>query len=149
MMLIGIIIIIVISIFYLLSCNGRNYENYLYGHWCADDDHFCEESGIQSMELFIGEPESGWLTQTRPCYLIIMNDMCNQALTLTYRTGWAPAVLSKYKIRCKVEFDSEQIWPDHVDILVDMKTGKMKIYNDDTVYAKLTKNNELTNMSRV
>lgn len=142
-----IIFVIVLSLYFLATWNTSTYEDYLYGFWVAEGDDFCEESEIDSMLVFIGNAEGGF-TVERTCYIIIMNDLCNQGFTLSYRPGWASAGVGKYSVFATVKFDDEDIWDDCVKITVDMRDGTMKISSGDTIYAKLTKQLDTSNMCR-
>lgn len=144
-------LIIIIIVFVLYNMSSRNvcaYEDYLYGFWVAEGDDFCDDSGIESMLIFIGEPENDWASVTRKCYIIIMNDLCNQSFTMEYRKGWSSIDILNYKINIDSTFDDEEIWPDNSVLDVDMRTGVMKIYKNETLYAKLTKQNDTSNCCR-
>lgn len=130
-----------------VSSNVAKYEDYLYGFWTACGDDFCDDAGIDSMLLFLG-PAEGLCTQTRVGYVVIMNDLCNQGVTLKYTRGWGGPGISKYTINADVEFDDAQIWEDRVKIEVDIITGRMVIRSADTVYARLEKVNDVTNIAR-
>lgn len=128
--------------------NTYAYEDYLYGFWLADGDEFCELSDIESMLVFIGPPTGYWYKE-RSCYIIIMNDLCNQGFTLTYRPAWARLGLGKYSVCADVVFDDEKIWDDNVKIIVDVTDGTLKILShDDTLYAALHKQHDTTNIAR-
>lgn len=145
------IVAIIVIIYTLLYWNTTAYEGYLYGFWAASGDDFCAESEIDSMMVFIGEAECTWKpypwTRTRPCYVIIMNDLCNQGFTLSYRPSITGVGLGMYCIWADVVFDDEDIWPGSVSICVDMRVGTMKIYAGDTIYAKLQKQHDTTNLA--
>lgn len=144
-----IIFIIIIALYNTFTWNVSAYEDYLYGFWVANNDEFCAASEIESMLFFVGESSDNWFTRERTCYLIIMNNFCNQGLTLTYKTGWAGIGIGKYQVIANVEFDEEQLWDNPVSIYVDMKSGEMKIHGpDDTLYAKLSKQHDTTNLTR-
>lgn len=148
MRFVGLIIVAIICIIYVLSVWNRSaYEDYLYGFWVADEE-FCEKSEATSMLLFLGEKDSSILENTRPGYLVITDDMCNQGMTLKYSSGWAfigrPSI---YTIVAHVEFDQEQIWPEEVTIEVDMTKGTLLICSDDTVFAQMTKSHDITNLT--
>ncbi len=139
----AIFIIVVILIVY--NWHISSYEDYLYGFWVAEGDDFCDESEIDSMMVFIGEPARGWFTTERSCYIIVMNDICNQGFNISYSRGWGG---SKYCISARVTFDEEQIWEDNVKITIDTSDGTMVISGQDTVYARLTKQHDTTNLAR-
>ncbi len=140
-------LIIVVIILLIVACkNTMAAEDYLYGFWVAEADVFCEESEIESMMLFIGE-RAGTLYSTRECYLVIMNNLCNQSLTLSY---WSvcPTLTAQYTIAATAEFDEAAIWPEHVQLTVDMQKGTLSIYSDEVLYAQLNKQHDTTNISR-
>jgi hypothetical protein len=142
-----IYITIVLVIILMIIVRMRNvYDDYMYGFWVADNDDFCEKSGIESMMIFIGLPERGWINTTRTCYIIIMDDLCNQGFTITYRLPLYCTTI--YTLNAGVDFDDEKIWPDTVKIQIDMHAGTMKIFDDSTLFAKLVKHHDTTNMVR-
>ncbi len=148
--LIAFVLFVIILIIYTLSTwNVSTNEDYLYGFWTAEDDEFCEESGIDAMLLFIGEPTTGWSSTTRQCYLVIMSDKCNTGLCITYSPSWSGPSITKYRIHAKAEFDNnEELWPEDITIDVDMRNGTMLIHSGDTTYARLTKQHDTTNSCR-
>lgn len=150
-MIVGaVIILIILIIFYtIFNWNTSAYEDYLYGCWVAEDDAFCESAEIDSMMIFVGEPErAGWSSVVRNCYLIIMTDMANDGFTLEYSPPWGGVGIGKYSLRARVKFDEDQLWDENVTVTVDMRKGTMKIRSGDMVYAKLNKQHDITNVAR-
>lgn len=145
-----LILFIVIITYYAASWNVSYNEYYLYGFWVADNDEFCTDSEIESMLLYVGESDRKGGKTTRLCYIIIMNNICQQGLTLSYTPSWSNFItgLNSYTINAKVEFDEEDIWPEFVNIDINLLNGSMKIHHDGTIYAKLVKQNETTNRCR-
>src|ERR1700743_3085641 len=83
-----IICVIILIIFIFIYINAKNtfmQEKYLYGFWVAENDDFCERADISSMMIFIGPADKSWRGATRTWYIIIMNDLCNQGFTISYR----------------------------------------------------------------
>lgn len=148
-----IIIVVILIIFYnIFNWNTQSYEDYLYGCWVAEDDAFCEEADIDSMMIFIGEPERKWTgSVVRNCYIIIMTDMANDGFTLSYTPQWGGVGVGKYSVKAKVQFDEDQLWDENVTISMNVLKGTMKIISDDgsTVYARLNKQHDITNTARV
>lgn len=146
MALYGVIIFIIILIIYCVaSWHTTTYENYLYGMWTAPED-FRDISEISSMMLFLGKPESGILSESRPGYLVIMDNISNQKFTLTYRRGYSSVSLGTYTITADIEFESDQIWDSTVYVTVNIMEGTMVIKNDEgIIYAELVKDHETTN----
>jgi hypothetical protein len=139
-----VVVILIIVIYFIVYYNTSNYEDYLYGFWVAEGDAFCDDAEIDSLLLFIGEKKNN----KRECYLVIMPDVVNQAFTMTHSSSMAGPGISDYKVSAGVEFEEDQIWPDNVDIKVDMRDGTIKIYSSDTMYVNAQKQHDTTNISR-
>jgi hypothetical protein len=140
MIYIAVLVFLLLLIIYINTS-----DDYLYGFWLAEGDEFCEKAEIESIMLFIGSA-TGRIWRERRAYLIIMNDMANDALTISYTK---PMFGGKFTITATPTFDEEQIWPDTVQIDVDSHSGTMKIYSGDRVYAKLYKQHETTNTAKL
>lgn len=139
-----VIIALIIVIYYITHYNTSTYEDYLYGFWVAEADAFCEEAEIDNLLLFIGEK----VNNTRECYIVIMPNMANQSFTLKHSSSAAGPGVSDYQVRAKVEFEDEQLWPDTVNIKIDMRDGSIKIYDKDTIFVKAQKQHDTTNISK-
>lgn len=150
-MLFAVIIVIVLIILYnIINWNTRSYEDYLYGCWIAEGDDFCMDAEIDSMMIFIGEPErKGFLSTVRNCYLIIMTDMANDSFTLQYKPQWGGVGVGKYSVRANVCFDEDQLWDEEVTLTIDIRKGTLKIRNGDMVYARLNKQHDITNTAKL
>ena len=141
----GIIFIIILIIYQVSTWNTSSNEDYLYGCWIADNDEFCKESGVESIMMFIGEPE-GFATVTRICHIVIMNDVTNQGFTMTYRRGWSGPTIRDYYFRADITFEDEQIWPKNLHVCSSMLDGTLTICDDDDViYVKLQKQHDISN----
>ncbi len=141
-----IIIVLIVVIYYITTYNNTNYEKYLYGFYCADGDEFCETTDIDSMMIFIGEPCVSWTTTERTCYMIIMNDICNQGFTMKYSQGYAGIGMGKYVITADLDYDNDCIWPDRVTFEFNILDGTLKIHDGEIIYAKLYKQNDVTKL---
>jgi len=154
-----IVVFIIVLIFYSIArMNRMAYEDYLYGFWTADGDEFCENAEINSMMMFIGEIEASerfndfkWWNCTRGCYVIIMDDIANQGFTLTYRPGWTGVGIGVYRVRATAEFDEPEfpLWEGEVCVDVDIVKGTLQIHSDGTVYAKLHRQNDISNAAKM
>lgn len=141
----GALIIVVILTAWYWS-NWHSHSAYLYGFWTADGDAFCEESGVDTMMLFIGENGAGGC---RTSYLVITPDSCNQGMELYTRGVWW-CFGDSYVWRTRVVCDDVPIWPEYVNITVSKADGTLRIVDDDGVlYASLTKQNDITNTARM
>lgn len=143
--------LIVITIYYIVTVNTGNYERYMYGLWTADDD-FCDDAGVSSMLLFVGEPRSGWTSTSRSCYLIVADDITSQLFDMTYATSCAGPSISPYSVwaRCKfTDGDIFQIGDDPVEFAFDMCAGTLTIRNGERVFARMYKQNDISNVLAV
>lgn len=140
----AIIIFCIIIVYYIATYNNSTYEDYMHGFYCADDDAFCDRSDIDSMMIFIGKAEHGWLSTERTCYMLIMDDICNQSFTMKYRGGWGGIGVGTYTITADMEYDEDCIWGDKCRFEFDIIHGQLTIYDGDLVCAKLYKNAEIT-----
>ncbi len=141
-------IICIIVLYFIATFHQTAYENYVTGNWIADDDKFCEDSGIDFMTFYVA-PHEGSYTKTRECFLIIGDDICSQPVTMTYVSGWSPVLLGEYKFTASLDMPT-QVMEDEVTVTVNMLTGKMSIFgSDDTCYAQLYKNHEITELTQI
>lgn len=149
----AIICVCVLVVLYVLAIyNQSAYEQYLTGFWSAENDEFCDDSGIESMLLYVGSP-TGWTSATRRCYLIITDDICNQLVTMSYRRGWSGIGISKYNIAATLDFQdddsdkSDPVMPPRVSVCVNMLDGTLEIRDNEKVYARLHKQHDITNLT--
>jgi hypothetical protein len=144
----AVVLVLIIITYCIFTLNVSKYENYIYGFYVADDS-FCEDSEVDSMLLFIGEPTYSGFTITRNAYLVIMDGdelICNQGFTMEYSKGWAGPNINKYKIKPLVEFDSDDVFPEKPTMCFDMPRGLLRIYQDDTMYFVGWKQNDVSNV---
>lgn len=146
----GFIVIVVIFVLYhLATINRSRYEQYLFGYWVGDDV-FCDDAGITSLSMFIGEPSRGWTSTQREAYILIQmknGDIITEGMTITYGEGWAGPCLGTYSVRATVEFDEVPLWDDlscNVTISVNPINGTLRIYDGDKLYAKLYKEHNIS-----
>lgn len=141
------VVMVLLLIFMGWNCCRGDYEKYLEGMWRGDDE-FCAESGVSSMLLYIGAPTSKWGKVTRDGYLVINNDICNQAIKLSYRRphlGFDK--LGIYKPCVHMTYDETAVMPADVTMHVDMVNGCLKIYEGKQMYGVFYKDHELTALS--
>ena len=139
-----IVVVILVVIYAVASMNVAPNENYLTGMWVGDD-LFCEEAEIDSMLLYIGEPVDG---RMRNGYIVIQADgeMVSQGFMFEHRPGWAGPSIGGYTVHGIIDFEDDPIWSDdgRITITTDMRTGLMRIYHKDQLYARLYKSMELS-----
>ncbi|AIB51785.1 hypothetical protein PRJ_Fausto_00074 [Faustovirus] len=143
-----LVIIIVLVIIYrgFNMLNVNTYENYLQGIWVTDAT-FAQEAEVTNMMMYIDEPEDGWFSTTRLCYLIV--DDVQQLITMNYRKGSSGAVIGEYKITPSLqpEPDDQLIWDcDKITIITDMRRGILTIYNEDVILAVMYKANDISDI---
>ncbi len=141
------IIIILILIYYGWNCSLYDYEEYLGGMW-RGDDAFCEESGVSSMLLYIGKPTAKNNRTSRDGYLVINNNVTNQAITLEYTpSNTSFCRLGEYAVDVNIAYTEDEIMPKNVKLRVNMKTGSLKIYQKDKMYGLFYRDGELSAMT--
>jgi hypothetical protein len=146
----------------------------MYGYWVADQK-FCEDSGISSMMLFIGDVCSADEKQTkfelmnessadyktadskserntkntsRAAYLVINNDITNQSLLLNYNRanlGFGTG-LSSYKVPMSIDYEEECTIPGKVNFEFNMEKNRLRIHWKDKMYGIFYKDSEITKM---
>jgi hypothetical protein len=136
-------VIVLIFYFYLI-----NADEYIEGYWVADDTAFTDKAGITSMMLYIGpKNNTSWFTTkiSREIYLVITPDVANQGGTLTYSREWN---INKnyYQIKGDSAFDDEESIPNEAIWKFNILKGELVIIKDEKVYAKLYKQNELSDL---
>lgn len=134
-----IIAVICVAIIIAIASVQRDY---LYGFWTTDD---CDDNDCSSIMLFIGEPE-GIFWVTRTCYLIIMDDICSQGMTMKYRQPLLGIYSSGFT--ADITLDDDPVWPSEASIDVDMTDGSLRVTSDGVMYARLYKSHEITNGAR-
>jgi len=145
--LIAVAIIVVLLIIYYIAfkINVDKYEDFMYGLWVGDDQ-FCEESGIDTMLLFIGERDD----DERQCYLVIKSGdkyISNQGFEMEYSKGSAGPLVRPYKIKAELDFDIDNPWgEDEIKFTFDIISGSLRIHDKDKLYAKLYKENSFMGM---
>lgn len=144
------IIFVIILTWYLYARLAASwYEDFLTGVWLADGDEFCDACGVQSIMVYIGEP-AGTFTTARECYIVITDNIAATGFTLEYSRGWGASGGAsggssggqKYTIHCTSEFDDEPLWRD-VTLELDALAGRLKIRDDNTLYAVLYKRHDI------
>ena len=138
-----LIVVIVIVIYVTATWNTTTYEDYIRGYWVAESDDFCEDAGVASMMLYVGVPSRDG---ERDCYMIIMDDICNEAFTMKWRPAWSGISLSKYVVDATISDCS--VLPERASVEIDMRDGRMRIVGDSKVYCDLVKQHYITNILR-
>lgn len=129
-------VITAIILLYFMTTH-TTHEQFLEGTWLAQDDDFCEKTGITSMMLYVGKP-TGWFYTTRQCYLVICDDVANEQIQITYYPSRA------FGSACTVNITHTcSLWPENCTMEVDYLKGRLVIRNDGTVIAKLYKRHDL------
>lgn len=144
--LLSLVIVLVIWLCYKwFTYQTATYERYLEGFWIADSDEFCEEVEVDSIMIYFGPSSAGTKRGSvqRECYVIMTPEVESQAFTLSYKPQWASPACTKYKIKCEVTFEEEQIWEDTVEVCFDMRTGYLSVCSNDTKFAVVHKEHSL------
>jgi hypothetical protein len=144
-----LVVLVVLVIWYLATWNNEFAEDYLTGVWCAQEQggatgHFCDGADIGNMMLVVGPAQGRWRTRTRDCFLIV-DDICAQAVEISYARARLGMGVDSYAVSCKCDFAEDDVWPERINIRVDPLVGLMWIEDfDGVVQAKLAKDHELS-----
>lgn len=164
----SIVLVVILIIMYNAYTIKSAADNLLEGMWVASEE-FCNESEIDGMFIYIGPPDSSkW---ERKAYLIMHADnavITNKKLLINYSNGsifdyFNPLIsgLDFYgSISIKEDKDDDEldgiseageiplseIMPSDMEVELDMTTGKMIWAADDTIYARLFKDNIATDL---
>ncbi len=141
-----LIIIVILLIYYTATIRQSAGERSLFGYFVAENDQFCDESGINSMMIFIGER----INNSRDCYIVVLDDIANQSFTFNHSRGWAGPYNTTYNVYGSVIFEGDNVleWPEQLCFSVDIITGVLTISDNEKIYARLNKQNEITNDAR-
>lgn len=135
-----IVIAIVVMVYYR---DVKLNEDLMSGMWIADDK-FCEEADVESMLVYFGRPD-GTGSITRNGYIVIGPDVSNQGFVLKYAPLYSPFDRT---LTATIDFDVDQLWPKDIDIVIDAAAGSMRIYKDSKLYARLYRENMLSDTLR-
>lgn len=139
-----VVAVIIVLLIFVIARSSYDACEYLYGFWAAEDDDFCEDSGIKSMMLFIDRGSRGFFSRTRQCYIIVTDGFTQQEFTMRQKYALSSPFSSRWRTTAEVEFDDEQIWPKNVNVEVDRGAGTLTIHDGETVYARLYKHHDIT-----
>ncbi len=120
-----------------------NFERYVEGVYISDTD----DSGVDVTILYIGKNIGGKINRERLGHIIMSPDIANTGIKFKYRIP----VLSIYKHRfvLKIETDDPIGLPDECQCEINIITGTLTIWNDDVLYLKLYKDNNLAQLSDI
>lgn len=144
---IGIIIVLLILIFYTNYYNVSNlHEDFLFGSW-ESDLKFNKESDIKRLKVFIGEAKNNLMNVKRDCYFHMGNsnneNMISKIVKMSYRKPLTLNI-STYSVDVNIDFEEDDPVPQDLKMEVDILNGIIKLYNDDKLYAVLYKDNVST-----
>jgi len=144
-------VVLVVVLILLNIIAKKRYDNYLSGLWVGDPG-FLDDAQLSDLQLFIAPSESG----CRQGYLI-MKDVngefiANQAVTVYDRAGMTrfsttlkSSFSTSYDCRTttnfEIEYDNEleAPFPSDVQMTISILDGSMKIFDEDRVYAFMSK----------
>jgi len=154
---IGIFSIVILLYIIIIYYNFKTIDTLLTGFWLTPPD-FNVEAGLDFFGIFIGE--SSYFSSYRPCYILIQRDgeiFLNEPTELYISWDWFNLSnwntninynTPKYGI-VKFNLDSSSAFPSYQKIEIYPTIGKMILYYNDTIYAVLYKNPELSEATLV
>lgn len=137
MYILSIFLVIVLVLFYYYKTTM--FTDYLSGVWIGDDD-FVKSANIDGMMIYIGKPLWTYTGYKHDCYIIIMNDIYQSKFTIKY----------SFPIKNTVNIStdiSDEVWSGKLKLKLDIINGTLSIFNNEVVYCKLIKNNQISQLT--
>lgn len=147
-----IAVMIAVLIYRARNFSRDVYSGYIEGMWRGDDT-FCEDSGLTSMLLYIGDERHathGVHDAARDGYLIMNPDVSNQKITIHYETTSGGFYdLAPYELATYVEYDTDDVMPNELTFTFDITQGRLNIYSksEKKLYGVFYKDHELTSIA--
>lgn len=147
--IVGFIIVIILLFLWFMSSVKEGFSSdILTGYWEANDE-FLEKNNISKFAMAIGPNENS----KRAVYIVIqdlnenilINDSNKMKLTSTW-SSLSPFGVYNTKVKYSVKLTSSSIIPEKLDMIYDVTSGFISLYDQDTIYAELYKNNMLSDL---
>ncbi len=141
-----IIILIILVLWYMYSIKDGFSDNILTGFWVANDS-FLQKNNISNFNMAIG-PRDG---DKRTVYIVMQdlngNTIANENNTMTLKSTWSSSSPSCKKIKYTMTLDNATtVMPQSLQMIYDVTSGFITLYDDKIIYAELYKNNMLSDM---
>ena len=144
------IIVIILLVLWIMSSVKEGFSSdILTGYWEANDE-FLEKNNISKFAMAIGPNENS----KRIVYIImqdlngkiLINDKKEMQLTSKW-SSLSPFGVYNKKVKYSVKMDTNSsIIPEKLDMIYDITAGFISLYDQDTIYAELYKNNMLSDL---
>jgi len=140
-----ILLIILLLLWYISSVKEGLGHDILTGYWEANDD-FLEKNNISKFAMAIGPEENS----KRTVYLVVQDldgkTLINGTNAMVLKSKWSN-LSSTRGLKYNVALDTEtSIIPQKLDMIYDISSGFISLYDKDTIYAELYKNNMLSDL---
>ncbi len=148
--IVGFIFLIILLFLWVMSNVKEGYSSdILTGYWEANDE-FLEKNNISKFAMAIGPNENS----KRIVYIVIQDlngkILINDKNEMMLTSKWAslsPFGVCNKKVKYSVKLDTDSsIIPEKLDMIYDITSGFISLYNQDTIYAELYKNNMLSDL---
>lgn len=155
--LVALITVILFVVIYITCIKMRTSLAYCHipGFYKSDAD-FCQSAELKSMHFYLNESDSTF-GHTYPGYLlmeanqgIIVNEPVKVKITERWDKpkNWVPfngVSFTKYYTLTFVDIQSE-VLPKQLYMDYDIKTGKIQLYDKEKLWARLYKDNQITEL---
>ncbi|GFR90726.1 hypothetical protein ElyMa_002574800 [Elysia marginata] len=151
-------VIITIILLIVVAPRVRDYERFLSGFWTGHP-LFLKEAGLSQMYLYISPRERLDGRWCRQGYLLMVDSsgalISNQGVELEWSSmvdRWGSAFKScfvanaeTYGVKnAKFTYDEQAVMPENIHLGLDISQGSISLYTDETLYAFLVKDNEVS-----
>lgn len=135
-MIVLFIVLLILLLYYVRSTHQL--LTGLTGIWMTED-----MPDIDTIILYVSKPNG--LSSKMECYLIIEPEVCSQLCTI--QIGYRLPRLDNHSFSATITM-KKQVIPANVDISVDLLNGKLIVKHKDTIFLRLYKDNNLSELSK-
>lgn len=140
------IVLIILILWYMCSINKGFSDTILTGFWVANDS-FLQNNNISNFNMAIGPVNSG----KRTVYIVMQdlnsNIIVNENNTMKLKSTWSSSSPSCKKIKYTIVLDNATtVMPQSLQMIYDVTSGFITLYDSETIYAELYKDNILSDM---
>lgn len=145
--------LVIFSLVLLIFTSRTMEDKLLKGFWRADPD-FCKIAQLEMFVLYLGD-NSNYLGHTRNGYLLSANEhgiILNNPITASFSTTFnlLPGFATCKKYNLSIDWQENEpnnnAFPTDVQVAYYPKHGKLVMYDDDTVYAILWRDSQMSAM---
>lgn len=147
----GFLVVVTIVILWCMSTMKEEFSSdILSGYWEANDE-FLDKNDISKFAMAIGSNDSSVLHNNRNIYIVMLDRngdiLINENSNMKLTSNWSNINPFNKKIKYKVKLDiPSDVIPSDLNMIYEPTSGFISLYDDDTIYAELYRNNILSDL---